>query len=206
MRLYLLLPGLVLALTACHPGPAPREDHTPSQAGAAFLLWNMSRTFPDGQFHTERYTEAMAQRQFEAQLRGGHDNNWEAIGPHNIGGRTLCLAVHPQDTNILWAGSASGGIWKSTTAGRGANAWQRVETGFPVLGVSAIAIDPENPDIVYAGTGEVYNVEDSAPNVAFRTTRGTYGIGILKSTDAAPPGQSASIGAMANCAGCRTSN
>lgn len=181
MRLSIFLSALVLALYACHSDK--REPHTPSQAGAAFLWWNLARSFPDGQFHTERYMEALAQRQFEAQLRGGFDNAWEAIGPNNIGGRTLCLAVHPLDTNILWAGSASGGIWKSNTAGRGVNAWQRVETGFPVLGVSAIAIDPENPNILYAGTGEVYNVEDSAPNVAFRTTRGTYGIGILKSTD-----------------------
>lgn len=118
-----------------------------------------------------------------AQLRDDRNPEWEALGPKNIGGRTLCLAINPLDTNVLWLGSASGGIWKSTTAGRGAEAWQRVETGFPVLGVSAIALDPSNPNIVYAGTGEVYNVENSAPNVAVRVTRGTYGIGILKSTD-----------------------
>jgi hypothetical protein len=163
--------------------PAENRKQTPSQAGAAFRYWGMARTFPDGKFYTEKYSEALAQMRLSAQLRDDRSPSWEAIGPQNIGGRTLCLAINPLDTNILWLGSASGGIWKSTTGGRGAEAWQHVETGFPVLGVSAIAINPDNPQIMYAGTGEVYNLENSAPNVAIRTTRGTYGIGILKSTN-----------------------
>lgn len=162
---------------------AEKEEHTPSKAGAALQYWAMARTFPDGRFRTENYAAALAQMRLEAGLRNGFGNTWESLGPKNIGGRTLCLAVNPLDTNILYAGSASGGIWKSVSAGRGPAAWTRIETGFPVLGVSAIALDPQNPEVVYAGTGEVYNLENSAPNVAFRTTRGTYGIGILKSTD-----------------------
>ena len=155
----------------------------PSEAGAAFLQWSAARLFPDGVFHTEKYSEAFAAMRLNSQWRGERSPTWEAIGPKNIGGRTLCLAVNPLDTNILWLGSASGGIWKSTTGGRGASAWQYVETGFPVLGVSALALEPGNPNVIYAGTGEVYNLENSQPNVAIRTTRGTYGIGILKSTD-----------------------
>ncbi|MDO8969668.1 MAG: hypothetical protein Q7U74_03210, partial [Saprospiraceae bacterium] len=163
--------------------PAEKRKQTLSEAGAAFHYWDMARTFPDGKFYTEKYSEALAQMRLSAQLRDDRSPSWEAIGPKNIGGRTLCLAINPLDTNILWLGSASGGIWKSTTGGRGAEAWQHVETGFPVLGVSAIAINPDNPQIMYAGTGEVYNLGNSAPNVAIRTTRGTYGIGILKSTN-----------------------
>lgn len=178
-----IYPFLVLLLLAACARTTDPKTLPPSKAGEALRMWAMARTFPDGSFHTEQYAEAMAQRQLEASLRSGFNNSWEPLGPHNIGGRTLCLAVNPLDSNILYAGSASGGIWKSTTAGNGANAWTRLETGFPVLGVGAIALDPVNPDILYIGTGEVYNLENSAPNVAFRTTRGTYGIGILKSTD-----------------------
>jgi len=175
---------LILGCFACYDYRHTDKKTKPSEAGAALLWWNRARSFPDGIIHTEKYTEAMDNTRTKGvSARGGFNQVWNAIGPTNIGGRTLCLAVHPQDTNILWAGSAAGGIWKSTTAGIGASAWQYVETGFPVLGVSAIAINPQNPAVLYAGTGEVYNLENSAPNVAFRTTRGTYGIGILKTTD-----------------------
>ncbi|MCB9306523.1 MAG: T9SS type A sorting domain-containing protein [Lewinellaceae bacterium] len=171
----------IALLTGCgHKAP---QQHEPSEAGEAFRYWDMARTFPDGRFYTGKYSDAMQQMQLETYLRGDRSNSWEAIGPRNIGGRTLCLAIHPQNASILWMGSASGGLWKSVSGGLGANAWERVETGFPLLGVSAIAIDPANPDVMYVGTGEVYNVEFSMPNVAYRTTRGTYGIGILKSTD-----------------------
>lgn len=173
-----LLVAIILLAAACQSV----STESPSEAGAALGLWAASRMFPDGQFHTEKYMEALAAARAAAD-RGERNPGWEPIGPVNIGGRTLCLAEHPLDSNIIWMGSASGGIWKTTTGGRGAAAWQRVETGFPVLGVSSIAINPADPKVIYAGTGEVYNLENSLPNIAIRTTRGTYGIGILKSSD-----------------------
>ncbi len=184
MRLPHLLVLLLLASLSCTQSTPKKDKHAPSHAGESLRLWAMARSFPDGSIHTEKYAEALAQIQFETKLTASdRSGNWEAIGPKNIGGRTLCLAFHPLDTNIIYAGSASGGLWKTTTAGQGPDAWHYVETGFPVLGVSAIAIDPNNPNVLYIGTGEVYNLDNSMPNVAFRTTRGTYGIGILKSTD-----------------------
>src|ERR1700754_65685 len=76
---------------------------------------------------------------------------WTALGPTNSpGGRILSLAINPSNTQIIFAGSASGGIWKSTN---GATSWTYVPTGFPVLGVPSIIINPSNPSIMYAGTG-----------------------------------------------------
>lgn len=180
---FLLMLGILATGLCFFPKKEKTAKNPPAHAGSAFFYWGMARTFPDGIFHTEKYSEAMDEMRLSTMLRGNRSPDWEPIGPDNIGGRTLCLAIHPSDTNVLWMGSASGGLWKSNTAGKGAKAWQRVETGFPVLGVSTIAIDPSNPQHIYVGTGEVYNLDNSAPNVAVRTTRGTYGIGILKSED-----------------------
>ena len=127
--------------SASHTAPKERGE-SPSEAGAAMEQWSASRLFPDGKLHTEAYVEAFEAMQRSSQWRDDRSPTWEALGPKNIGGRTLCLAVNPLDTNILWLGSAAGGIWKSSTGGRGVNAWQRVETGFPVLGVSSIALEP----------------------------------------------------------------
>ena len=110
MRIFLTPLFALALLSACQNGNHSQPEakaHRPSEAGAAFRHWAMARTFPDGRFYTEKYEQAMAQMRLEGQLRGGPV--WEALGPKNVGGRTLCLAVHPQDTNILWAGSASGG-------------------------------------------------------------------------------------------------
>ncbi|HZL96999.1 MAG TPA: hypothetical protein VFB99_25300, partial [Vicinamibacterales bacterium] len=79
-------------------------------------------------------------------------NDWKAIGPHNTGGRTNALAFNPQNPNTLYAGSASGGLWRSYSAGVGVDAWQYVSTGFPVLGVSSIEFAPDDSNIIYIGT------------------------------------------------------
>ncbi len=110
--------------------------------------------------------------------------SWRAIGPTNIGGRTLALAVNPQDPQTIYAGSASGGLWRSRTAGSGPNAWEYVSTGHPVLGVSSIAIARDDSNKMFIGTGEVYGSPESHPGItAQRLTRGSYGIGVLKSDD-----------------------
>ena len=63
---------------------------------------------------------------------------WESLGPYNFGGRTLNIALNPQNDQTIYLGSASGGLWRSHTGGDGEMAWHRVPTGFPVLGVLSL--------------------------------------------------------------------
>lgn len=112
---------------------------------------------------------------------------WTPLAPKNFAGRILCLAFHPTNQNVIWAGSASGGLWKTTNGGTGAANginWTNVATGFPVLGISALAVNPSNANELYAGTGEVYNTGGAGyQGHNDRTFRGSYGIGIIKTTD-----------------------
>ncbi|MFC2161986.1 hypothetical protein ACFLRX_10090, partial [Acidobacteriota bacterium] len=115
-------------------------------------------------------------------------DSWSSIGPNNFAGRTIALALDPTNPNILFAGSASGGLWKLTISGPGENdyIWQRISTGFPVLGVGAVAIDPRDKKVIFIGTGETYGYhwqDGETWGSYWMRIRGNYGIGILKSTD-----------------------
>lgn len=174
---------------------APLRDHDPSNrppsdAMASLHFLHRSRAYPGEELPAEawgRAFEETAERLRWARAASAdypEPGPWQAIGPQNLGGRTIALAVDPVDPGTLWAGSASGGLWRSDSAGAGSDAWEYVETGFPVLGVNAIAAwDAGGTTGLFIGTGEVYGRDSSIGGLYIRTTRGSYGIGILKSTD-----------------------
>ncbi len=172
------------------------EDEAEEQSGIDKQLssWFLARAYPDPSFLDEKYMNGW--RQAEALRNSMLTRNsqllqsgmWNPLGPNNnIGGRMLSIAIDPNNGNRLFAGSASGGLWKSTDGGMN---WLPVNTGLPTLGVASVVIHPANGNIIYAGTGEVYR-EDSTgsnPNPGNTgnnvwKTRGTYGVGILKSVD-----------------------
>ncbi|MGH7454232.1 MAG: WD40/YVTN/BNR-like repeat-containing protein, partial [bacterium] len=95
--------------------------------------------------------------------------NWEFHGPGNIGGRLRGLVVHPNNPDILYAGSVSGGVWKSTNGGA---SWSPTMNDLITLNISALAMKPGDPNTIYAGTGEAFFTGDRLP-----------GHGILKTTD-----------------------
>ena len=114
---------------------------------------------------------------------------WKSIGPKNFGGRTISIALNPINPSTIYAGSASGGLWRTYTKGEGITAWNYVPVKnsagnyYPVLGVGAIAIDPTDTNTILIGTGEVYGYQKALGGFGWRTTRGSYGIGILKTTN-----------------------
>jgi len=89
---------------------------------------------------------------------------WTSIGPNEINslpalshwgilsGRVRALAVHPTDPLTVYIGAACGGIWKTTDGGE---SWMNIGEELESLSFGAIAIDPANPEIIYAGSGEV---------------------------------------------------
>jgi photosystem II stability/assembly factor-like uncharacterized protein len=78
------------------------------------------------------------------------------------------ILVHPTSTNIMWCGGVDGGVWKTTNSGA---SWFPLDDFMPSLAVSCMAMDPANPNVLYAGTGE------AGPSDGIR------GAGIVKTTD-----------------------
>ena len=91
------------------------------------------------------------------------------IGPALMSGRINDMEVHPTNNQIIYAGTAGGGVWKSNDAGTTFN---------PIFddhsqSIGAVAIDPNDPDnVIYVGTGETWTRNSVS-----------YGDGLYKSTD-----------------------
>jgi photosystem II stability/assembly factor-like uncharacterized protein len=98
---------------------------------------------------------------------------WSSIGPGNAGGRIRSIIIHPTIPATIWVGSLGGGVWKTTNGG---TSWSTT-TDFMManLVVACMAIDPTNPDVLYAGTGEVVASvfgDTLQGNGVFKTTNG----------------------------------
>ncbi len=180
----LLISGVVISLLASFTIFNFKPAVHTSGAWQALQFWSQQRAFPEKNIPSDKYfSEYEKVSNSLKKSNFVNTESWESLGPHNIGGRTLALAFNPQNYSTIFAGSASGGIWRSYTGGLGAQAWEIIPTGYPVLGVSAIAIAQNDSNTIYIGSGEVYNYQNSFGGVTVRETRGSYGIGILKSTD-----------------------
>lgn len=186
-RLSFIIAGIASALILFNITPHKlREQEKGSRSGAreALDFWTSARAYPDNDIPTDRFMRAYqaAKGKYKELPRALAAGIWEPIGPLNLQGRSLSVAVNPQNSNTIYLGTASGGLWRSHTAGLGSD-WQQVSLGYPALGIASIVIDPSDSNIIYAGTGEVYRPGGSVGGLVIRTTRGSYGIGILKTTD-----------------------
>ncbi|RMF83258.1 MAG: hypothetical protein D6744_04980, partial [Planctomycetota bacterium] len=103
---------------------------------------------------------------------------WRPLGPRPIlseywsgsddaSGRVVSIAPHPSDPLTVYIASASGGVWKTTDGGA---TWKALTDELSNLNHGAVALDPQNPDTVYAGTGE-YTTQSSGDGL-FRSTDG----------------------------------
>ncbi|HOX77916.1 MAG TPA: PKD domain-containing protein [Bacteroidales bacterium] len=156
------------------------KDLTKLKGWKPFKRWEYSmlqgRIFPDGTRRPEDHI-VKAYESYLATHPGARSQagDWTNLGPFVLPdgkgykglGRLNAIAFDPEDPDIVWVGSPSGGLWKTTTHG---GEWTSSTQELPSLGVSAILIDPTNPDVMYIGTGD-------------RDAGDAYGIGVYRSTD-----------------------
>ena len=74
-----------------------------------------------------------------------------SIGPAGMSGRVTAIDVVVNNPEVIFVGTASGGLWKSESGGI---AWEPIFDDQPVASIGAVAITQQNPDIIWAGTGE----------------------------------------------------
>ena len=179
-----LFPIAFLAAFLLTPSPTTVErEAADSDALLSLDLWTTSRAYPQADIAPDRffpaYLRAKEMRK-ETDALSSVPAPWTSLGPTNVAGRTISIVINPLNAGTVFAGIAAGGLWRSRVGG---GVWQRVVTGFPVLGVNAIAISPADTNTIYIGTGELYRYDGSSGGIVIRATRGSYGIGILKTTD-----------------------
>lgn len=138
--------------------------------------WFMEQRLDDnGRMPNHRLIfEEVKRARLQQEYRGA-TSNWQLIGPieepQNSDGRSIgrisALTFHPTDTNQIWVGAPSGGIWKSDDYGE---SWYALNDQLPNLGVSDIVVHPTNHDTLYMSTGD-------------GSSSDTYTYGVLKSVD-----------------------
>ena len=110
--------------------------------------------------------------------------NFIERGPVNAPGRTRALLVDPSDAsgNTWFAGSVSGGIWKTENAGQ---LWTELTADLPNIAFTTMDMPSSNPNVIYAGTGEgsyggLGSVNGSG---IFKSTNGGNSWELLESTN-----------------------
>ncbi len=93
-----------------------------------------------------------------------------SIGPALTSGRIGDIAVHPKNPKIYYVAAASGGVWKTENSG---TTWTPTFDGEKSFSIGTVAIDPNDPLVIWVGTGE----NNSQRSVS-------YGDGVYKSVDA----------------------
>jgi len=140
------------------------------------------RVYPSGEFpprhqrYTEYYKFAATKGRNAQQVARNSNGNWQELGPKmwsnqngwNPGiGRVNFIYEEPGNQNTIYVGTPAGGLWRSEDAGQ---SWTPLTDQLPSMGVSGIAVDPANPEIIYIATGD-------------RDANDYNGVGVLKSID-----------------------
>jgi photosystem II stability/assembly factor-like uncharacterized protein len=152
---------------ASSAGPVVAAEEEEDELGPVAPAENrfLQKTYPGKGLPRHAYDQAAAEA-LAVPTAGGA---WSLLGPANIGGRVVDMALDPSHPDTLYIATASGGLWRSTDLGATfAPAWPDTQT----QAMGAVAIAPDGT--IYAGTGE--------PNPGGGSLTYT-GTGLYRSTD-----------------------
>lgn len=87
----------------------------------------------------------------------GNTPAWEQIGgsqDSRVSGRPSGVAFDPRDRNHIYLATSGGGLWKTTDGGQ---TWFSLSDTWSSYAMGDVEVDPQNPDVVYAGTGDLHD-------------------------------------------------
>jgi Secretion system C-terminal sorting domain len=166
----------------------PNSEHDLESHGAAgAALWRFNR-MQDGNGNLNLDEMLRIQQLSSASYTAQRNSNasvtavgWNELGPDNVGGRTRALLIDRNNSQHMFAGGVSGGLWESTD---GANNWSKCAGFFniPEVNINVASIAQGSDGAIYVGTGEgLYG--DNTFNVSGSGAGGFLGGGMYKSTD-----------------------
>jgi hypothetical protein len=170
--------SFILGMTGCQVRQSPPEKQEESETDGMeqAMIQNFKRTRDPQLNIIPAYRLEAAKQKAQAILSASRITalSWVERGPSNIGGRTRAMIVDSRDAsgNTVLAASVSGGMFKTTNFTDTNPVWTPVNDKLQNLAVCALIQDHNNPNTMYAGTGEGYFNIDAVP-----------GVGIFKSTD-----------------------
>jgi photosystem II stability/assembly factor-like uncharacterized protein len=166
--------GLVALLVGASQPSAADETLTPAMAQGeqiARMRGLDARSATDPHWRVQALEQLRrAQRDAIAEHARDIQPAWAEIGPAPIrvestsgpplteSGRVTAIAVHPADADIVFVGTAGGGVFRSLDGGEH---WTPLMDDAASLSIGALAIAPTRPNIVYVGTGEANFGDDS---------------------------------------------
>ena len=144
------------------PGRLGREPHAARRFAVALvlvLLWVPAALAQNG----EEVDVGRLSSEMLAALQ------WRHVGPAISSGRIVDFAVPEGQSSIVYAASASGGLWKTVNHG---TTWTPVFENEGSISIGAVAVAPSNASVIWVGTGEANNQRSSS-----------WGDGVYKSED-----------------------
>ena len=136
---------------------------------SSILAIFMMVTFQESNAQSKRKSAKSSVKQFELTDQMLKMFSFRSIGPAAYSGRISDLAVNPDNHSEYYVGVASGGLWKTINHG---TTFEPIFDDQPVFSIGCLAMDPNNSNVVWVGTGE----NNSQRNLA-------YGDGVYKTTD-----------------------
>ncbi len=163
--LYLMA---VWLFTSCDSSNVVNE----SEAKNPSSWMTLQRAYPHQQIDHDAIAVAHKHFANRESQRSAYDESWSYLGPDNIGGRITDIEMPDDDLRTIYAGSASGGIFRSQDQGL---SWRIIFDNQASLAIGDIDIYRQDPSIIYVGTGEA---NGGGGSLAYD------GAGVFKSSDA----------------------